>query len=393
MQSVSLRLTVLFLAVQLAPADAHFIWLRPVPEKQGTVVQVYFGEEAAADDPALLARLKSLQVLRVTSREAPKPIGIKLNDKSLSATVNDYRGRSLFIATHDLGVFERGESIFRLKYYAKGGPAVTHSSWQRINCTEHLRLDVVPSFEEGNVTVAVRFDGKPVAGVEVKAAGPGLDDFGGTTNDRGEATFKMADAGVYSIRARHIEATAGELDGKSYPETRHYSTVAVDVPELPPYVTSRTIAMVPQEITSFGAAITDGFLYTYGGHTGDAHSYSREEQANTLMRMDLRTGKWKALAKGPNLQGLALVTRKGRLYALADLRRRTNRARTIIYGRRRASLPSIRRTDAGQSSRRSRNRVHRTTLQLLATRSTLSAAGPWAAMRRTAGTKPPGVST
>lgn len=65
----------------------------------------------------------------------------------------------------------------------------------------------------------------------------------------------------------------------------------------------------PEQLTSFGAAITDGKIYLYGGHTGSAHSYSTEEQSDQLYRLDLNAAepKWETLASGPRLQGLALV--------------------------------------------------------------------------------------
>ena len=33
---------------------------------------------------------------------------------------------------------------------------------------------------------------------------------------------------------------------------------------------------IPQPATSFGAAISDGWLYVYGGNTGKAHEFNKE---------------------------------------------------------------------------------------------------------------------
>jgi N-acetylneuraminic acid mutarotase len=72
---------------------------------------------------------------------------------------------------------------------------------------------------------------------------------------------------------------------------------------------------IPEKVTSFGAAILDGQLYIYGGHTGRPHSYDRDAQGDTLRRLNLRNPKaWEALAEGPGLQGLALVADQGKLY-------------------------------------------------------------------------------
>lgn len=65
---------------------------------------------------------------------------------------------------------------------------------------------------------------------------------------------------------------------------------------------------LPVGLTSFGAAIVDQALYVYGGHTGEAHSYSREEQSARLQRLELGSNsKWQTISEDQRLQGLALV--------------------------------------------------------------------------------------
>lgn len=72
---------------------------------------------------------------------------------------------------------------------------------------------------------------------------------------------------------------------------------------------------LPQGITSFGAAVAGDWLYVYGGHTGEAHSYSTAEQSNGFLRLNLKNPlKWETLASGPKLQGLGLVGYKGNVY-------------------------------------------------------------------------------
>ncbi len=74
-------------------------------------------------------------------------------------------------------------------------------------------------------------------------------------------------------------------------------------------------AELPFGVTSFGAAILGDELYLFGGHKGHAHSYSAEEQSNSLLRLKLDSqGKWSEVATGPNLQGLAMVAHGGKLY-------------------------------------------------------------------------------
>ena len=303
-------------------AQAHFIWLEPVTSDDGTTtVQVYFGEDASPDDPEYLGRLKDMQLHQVSGNTDPQPVKLTLTEESLATAPVMSADSSLFIASHDLGVFNRGDAVFGLKYYAKTGPAITSKAWEETVTSDDLRLDVVPRFEGGRVLVMVRFDGKPVAGAQVIASGQGMDDFEGETKSDGVASFEIADPDLYSIRVRHIENAPGETNGQSYDDVRHYSTVAVRIPgetgaTQETAVIARTLPDLPQPVTSFGGAICDGTLYVYGGHTGSAHSYSHAEQSGQLWRISLDGGEWKAVAEGPHLQGLALVTHGGKLYRI-----------------------------------------------------------------------------
>ncbi|MCA9077895.1 MAG: DUF3386 family protein [Planctomycetaceae bacterium] len=310
-------LSFLLLLAMSGAAQAHFIWIEPIQNDNGTTtIQVYFGEDASPDDPAYLSRVQGMKLHRVAGKDAPTALELRATMDDLSATLDDVDGRTLFIGQHDLGVLDRGDSKFRLQYYAKTGPAVTSPAWQRTETKDDLRLDVVPAYEDGRVTVTVRFDGEPVTDAEVKASGPGMDDFEGQTDEHGHATFKMAEAGLYSIRARHIEAVPGELDGKSYPETRHYSTVAVSIPEPLTPIAFEELAKIETPVTSFGAAVSGDSLYVYGGHSGGAHSYSNKEQGHQVLRLNLESRQWESLAEGLGLQGLALVAHGGKLYRI-----------------------------------------------------------------------------
>lgn len=74
---------------------------------------------------------------------------------------------------------------------------------------------------------------------------------------------------------------------------------------------------LPLGITSFGAAVSDRFLYVYGGNTGKAHEYSSELQSNRFFRLNLASPKaWEELPGEERLQGLALVAHGGKLYRI-----------------------------------------------------------------------------
>jgi len=83
------------------------------------------------------------------------------------------------------------------------------------------------------------------------------------------------------------------------------------------HIEGELLPEIPAAVTSFGGAVLDGKLYIYGGHQGRAHQYYKEAQADTLWQLNLDgKPKWQQVAKGPGLQGLAMVHHGGKLYRL-----------------------------------------------------------------------------
>ena len=312
------RAALLTAAVLLLPVSvqAHFIWLVPAGEAGHPIVSVRFGEDASDDDPEYLSFVKGMSLSMVMGDKAAVPMKVTTTDEAVFARVNEVED-ALFVAAHDVGVMDRGDSVFRLKYYAKSGPPAESSLWQSTICSDDIQLDVVPAVNSDKVTLTVSFNGSPAKEATINVAQPGTDDQELTTDAAGRAAFTAAGEGMCSIRVRHVEAGEGTHKGKAYSETRHYCTIALDVGSKPS--ASKAVSSLqdlPQPVTSFGAAVVDKALYMYGGHTGSAHSYSTQEQSNQLTRLDLQTGEWNTVIDGPHLQGLALVTHGGKLYRI-----------------------------------------------------------------------------
>lgn len=82
------------------------------------------------------------------------------------------------------------------------------------------------------------------------------------------------------------------------------------------------LAPLKAPITSFGAAVAGGYLYTYGGHLGAAHDYCVELQHNKLLRLNLAQSppegadQWEVVAEGPRRTGLAMVAYNNELYRI-----------------------------------------------------------------------------
>ncbi len=77
---------------------------------------------------------------------------------------------------------------------------------------------------------------------------------------------------------------------------------------------------LPEPIASFGAAVADGWLYVYSGHTGAEHEHSRDNLSGHFCRLNLNGGEqWEELPMQTPLQGLPLVTHDGKLYRVGGV--------------------------------------------------------------------------
>ena len=73
-------------------------------------------------------------------------------------------------------------------------------------------------------------------------------------------------------------------------------------------------------VASFGAVAHDGALYVYGGHVGRTHAHSLENVSPGFRRLVLEPGrKWEELARGPLLQGAALVSDGVAIYRVGGM--------------------------------------------------------------------------
>ncbi len=73
-------------------------------------------------------------------------------------------------------------------------------------------------------------------------------------------------------------------------------------------------------VASFGAVAHDGALYVYGGHVGTTHVHSVENISPGFRRLALAPGEtWEELARGPRLQGAALVSDGVSIYRVGGM--------------------------------------------------------------------------
>lgn len=304
--------TLLTATAMASTASAHFIFVVP-PEPGGETVRLAFGE--GAEPPYEEAMREYVEDVKLFLAGEGSGVELTADGGTMAGSGSDL---SVYVASKSLGVMSRGDETFLLKYYAKGGPRPGHWAWRS---DSDLKLDIVPGVsDDGRVTLTVTFDGKPAEGAEVvyeTADDAGTED----TDGKGVVVMDAPAAGLASVRAKFVEKAAGDVDGKKYDEVRHYCTLTFHVPK----EISAADALVsgadtdlpdlPRPVTSFGATRLGNVVYAYGGHTGSAHSYSKEEQANELWALDLSAEKpeWRTVATGEHVQGNALVAAGGKV--------------------------------------------------------------------------------
>lgn len=300
-------------------ASAHFLWLLTGSEKAPNKVQVYFGEAAEPDDPALLDKVAKAEVWSVGGRGEPKLLTLTKGEDSLLAELTGSAQGSTLILRHSYGVLSKGGSEpFLLKYYAKTHPSELPGTWRAVTDDERLPLEIAPQVDGSGTTLQVLWKGKPLAGSTVTVVGPGIDSkLEGTTDEAGNFRCELPKAGVFSIRAKHNEVAEGKLDDKEYKSVRHYSTLTLHHAPSRLAPVAHNLPALPKGTTSFGGAVVGDMLFVYGGNYGSAHEYNNEEQSGDLWTLNLKNpAKWEQLAGGPKLQGLAMVEHKGSLYRI-----------------------------------------------------------------------------
>ncbi len=94
-----------------------------------------------------------------------------------------------------------------------------------------------------------------------------------------------------------------------------------------PKTSLESIPEIPEGITSFGAAAIGKKLFTYGGHTGEAHKYYSSGQNKKLRCLDLSDpkGEWQVVGKGVGLQGLAMASYKDQLFRVGGFEAKNRR--------------------------------------------------------------------
>jgi hypothetical protein len=288
-------------------AHAHFLWLVPTDESCSRVV-LYFSEGPEPDNPELLKRVSSVQAIPYRDEKSDESMGFQF-DESGSNLVASQVGASAWSLIHTFGTHGRDEK--NLIVYSAATVACRRPGMDEKDSITlpQIGYTAVPSFDGKKLSIRIWENEKPAADIAVELQAPNDHRSFRTDSDgRIEATDIVT--GVYAIRCLQVDATPGEYEGVSYKAVKKYSTISFRVPVLDQVVVmpASELGTLPEAITSFGATAIGETIYAFGGHTGAAHAYSRDEQFNKLIRFDWKTSKtWETIVEGPSVQGNALV--------------------------------------------------------------------------------------
>ncbi|WP_372897557.1 kelch repeat-containing protein [Stieleria sp.] len=314
--------------------QAHMPWL--ATDDEGHAV-LWFGESPAERTYHMPGPIAAIELSDGETAIATSAIEnaslIGLRSKNPIDSTREIAGSVTYGLYHDT----------KLTYHVEHLPHADPSGWPDEPRSDAPLQSIVTASTGGGVQVTVLRDGKPAEGLQVKLyCEDGHEEASGETDIAGIVVFKkqVVEPGLNAIVVGVTdEQASGTLEGKRYGSTTDYLTATFRIPgkssssepkprpqrepQRPVMETDNSVSIgpaalpdLPEELTSFGAAIADETLYVYGGHTGDAHSYSTEEQSDRFWSLNLTAGKsgqWKSLPGGPSLQGLALVAYQNRL--------------------------------------------------------------------------------
>jgi N-acetylneuraminic acid mutarotase len=296
---MNLRFRWAFLPLGLATiANAHFVWV--VPQSGGTAAQVFISETLSPTDEVdagLIAGAR-LSVRDAQGHETPLPLS--KGDHAFGTPLAG-GGTRVIHGVADLGRMQLGqEKPYLLLYYPK--TVVGDAFDPKTVVGGETPVEIVPVGKPGELRLKLLAHGKPQQQNEVTILLPDGSQKKLKTDESG-LTDVLTQTGRYGAWARYWEG-----------ETHNYATLVVDVP-------GRQFPALPQQTSSFGAVVSDGWLYVYGGHVSPTHSYSTESVSGQFARLKLSdsSAKWEQLPGGPGLQGMNLAAYKGKIYRIGGM--------------------------------------------------------------------------
>lgn len=326
-------------------AHAHFPWL--IVNEDGHA-EFFFGEGLTERNyqlppgiaKATLSANKHGETSKVQTTLVDSDSFVGLKSKAPVPTQSIVFSQTTFGVYHDA----------RLEYYTQcfaGQLPKNRSEYQPVGLALQACVVDQSADDKLGVDVYVLWQGEPLEGAEVKLyCEDGHEEGAATTDAEGKVSFdnRQVEDGINGLMVGHkLNDESGKIGDQAYSSASHYLTatfVAETVAEPAKMAASSSktgsdtadikaakpagFAKLPFGITSFGAARLGDAIYVYGGHTGNAHSYSNEGQSQQLLKLNLNHPEqpWQVVAEGERVQGLGMVAFGSRLIMIGGFQAR-----------------------------------------------------------------------
>jgi uncharacterized GH25 family protein len=342
-------------ALLINSAAAHFVWLGSEKAGDETIGLLFFSEGPSDKNYHLPAPIAEAKLFARTADGKRHELTTEKKE------TDDYAGLTMKLPEGQPTVAV--ETVCEYGVYA-GSLLCYHSQHVVTDADgklptykrgEELTLDIVPEQKPGGISATVLWKGKPLAEAPVTLIDSTGEMSEEVTDADGKVFFVVGNSGTIGLMANHTEADqSGESNGKKYTGKSNYATLTINFtasgeapasaakeekPAEAPAASSRPQrpesadgakndtapfgTALPEGISSFGGAVSDGWLYVYSGHTGRAHAHSRDNLSQTFTRLNLSDPtKWEKLAMETPLQGMALVSTGGNIYRIGGLNAR-----------------------------------------------------------------------
>ncbi len=317
------------------PCQAHFLWIKTITQDEKPQAFLFFGESPADEAyhlPEGLAKTKVWRRAKDNKRIELATKNLETDERIGLIAALESDAPCALEATQTYGIY--GKTL--LVYYAKHVHAPSPEQLNAVGKSNGWKLDIVPHMEGDKLKFTVLWDGKPLEGSELSIRFGDAEPVDKKTDKDGRAQLKLGGEGLVSVLANYTEQdVTGKHDGDEYKGVLHYASLTLGPPDSAAAEQPQTAKPthsegpqaahmpLPEPVSSFGAAASDGWLYIYGGHTGGEHEHSSENLSNHFRRLKLVEGaEWEELPMQTPVQGLALVAYGGKVYRMGGLNAR-----------------------------------------------------------------------
>lgn len=313
------NIAILFAAA--VSASAHFVFV--VPQAGNANASVFISETLKPDPQVDIDIVKDTKLSLRDAGGRETALSLTKSGGVYTTTVVG-SGTRVIHGLADLGISGSGDKQYLLLYHPK--TILGDAFDTKTVVGKSAPAELIPVGKAGALKLQLLGRGKPQADAEITILFPDGSEKVVKTDKTGQ-TETFTQNGRYGAWARFWETNAsGERDSKKYPETRHYATLVFDTQTATS--TSSLFATLPEATASFGSAVSDGWLYIYGGHISPTHNYFVGAVSGRFSRLRLNGEPvWEELPAGPAAQGLNLAVHKGKIYRVGGMTPRNEKGK------------------------------------------------------------------